>query len=301
MRIWIFQTGEPLHIDNLSYRPMRAMNLANFLVQRGHEVTIWSSAFFHQEKQHRSLAYQAIKVHDSLEIKLIPSSGYKKNIGLARIVDHIRLAINLRKLLANEHLTAPDAAFVGYPPIETAYVMTCWLKKKSIPYIVDVKDQWPSIFVERCPKPLRVLARTFFFLHFLMGKAVLRNANVVSSISSSFLNWCYEFSGRPVSKDGLVVPLTVKNDTYPRRMRKNRKNALMSKGVNLNDGQPKFCFVGSLSAAFDFGPIFEAAEQFESKEIEVQFLICGDGDEANKLKKRAAHLRNVVFLGWVEI
>ena len=50
MRVWIFQTGEPLHIDGDNYRPMRAMNLANILIKRGHYVTIWSSAFYHQEK-----------------------------------------------------------------------------------------------------------------------------------------------------------------------------------------------------------------------------------------------------------
>lgn len=38
--IWIFQTGEPLHIDGGSARPMRAMNLSNALVQAGHRVVL---------------------------------------------------------------------------------------------------------------------------------------------------------------------------------------------------------------------------------------------------------------------
>jgi hypothetical protein len=38
--IWIFQTGEPLHIDGGSARPMRAMNLSNTLVQAGHRVVL---------------------------------------------------------------------------------------------------------------------------------------------------------------------------------------------------------------------------------------------------------------------
>ena len=60
MNIWIFQTGEPLHSDNNNPRPMRAMNLANKLIDRGHKVTLWSSAFFHQSKTHRATKYEDI-------------------------------------------------------------------------------------------------------------------------------------------------------------------------------------------------------------------------------------------------
>ena len=49
MKIWIFQSGEPLHTDADNLRPMRAMNLANVLLDMGHEVVLWSSSFFHQE------------------------------------------------------------------------------------------------------------------------------------------------------------------------------------------------------------------------------------------------------------
>ena len=53
MEIWIIQTGEPLHCDDDNSRPMRAMNLANFMIERGHKVVIWSSDFYHQKGKHR--------------------------------------------------------------------------------------------------------------------------------------------------------------------------------------------------------------------------------------------------------
>jgi hypothetical protein len=76
--IWVFQTGEPLHIDGENVRPMLTMNLSNALVQAGHRVVLWSSAFYHQEKRHRSNQYQCIPVSKNLEIRLIPSRGYIK-------------------------------------------------------------------------------------------------------------------------------------------------------------------------------------------------------------------------------
>ena len=48
MHVWIFQSGEPLHSDNDNARPMRCMNLANTLVERGHSVLLLSSSFYHQ-------------------------------------------------------------------------------------------------------------------------------------------------------------------------------------------------------------------------------------------------------------
>ena len=53
LTVWIFQTGEPLHIDRDDPRPMRAMNLSDFLVNSGHKVVLWSSDFYHQKKEHR--------------------------------------------------------------------------------------------------------------------------------------------------------------------------------------------------------------------------------------------------------
>ena len=53
MKIWILQTGEPLHIDKSGLRPMRAMNLSNALIEKGHDVVLWSSDFDHFSKKHR--------------------------------------------------------------------------------------------------------------------------------------------------------------------------------------------------------------------------------------------------------
>ena len=71
MNVWILQTGEPLHIDSAGLRPMRAMNLSNALINRGHQVTLWSSDFDHFSKQHRTGKTSMIKVSDNLEIRLI--------------------------------------------------------------------------------------------------------------------------------------------------------------------------------------------------------------------------------------
>ena len=130
MKIWILQTGEPLHINNVSLRPMRAMNLSNKLVDKGHQVVLISSAFNHQEKKHLATKYTIHKINNNLEIRLIPSCGYKKHIGFKRLLDHFQLAWNLNKILTKEK-SIPDIAFIGYPPIEAAFVFNSETKWNS--------------------------------------------------------------------------------------------------------------------------------------------------------------------------
>ena len=107
MNILIFQSGEPLHIDGGNPRPMRAMNFANKLVEKGHNVTLVSSRFYHQEKIQRKNP-DFTKINEKLSVYLISSPGYKKNVSLSRFYDHIILAINLRRFLKSNEIKKPD-------------------------------------------------------------------------------------------------------------------------------------------------------------------------------------------------
>ena len=75
MNIWLFQTGEPIHTDLQVERPMRAINLANALIEQGHSVVLWTAAFFHQKKTHRVAEFTIQHVSERLTICLVPSVG----------------------------------------------------------------------------------------------------------------------------------------------------------------------------------------------------------------------------------
>ena len=187
MIFWIFQTGEPLPSDQINPRKMRAYNLADILVSNGHKVVIWSSAFNHQDKIHRYKKFAEINVNKNLVVKLIPSPGYKKNISFGRLWDHYLLGVNL-KLLLSKHTEKPDVAFIGFPPIEFAYEAAEWMKKNKIPFMLDVKDQWPDIFVSRFPKILKPVVKLVLKNYFAKSKALMMEADAVSTISDSFLS-----------------------------------------------------------------------------------------------------------------
>ena len=300
MKVWIFQTGEPLHIDTILTRPMRAMNLANFLTSNAHEVTIWTSSFYHQSKEHRYNKFKSIKVSDKLTIKLIPSRGYKKNIGLSRLIDHIELGINLTNELAKiSKLELPSVSFIGYPPIEFGYKASMFLKKNNIPYILDAKDMWPDYFIEKIPKSFRFFGKLIFFPWFLMASYTFKNATSFSTISESFMNWMLKVGKREKNNLDIVAPTSTSYSDLYKENHTYLESKWMEIGVNLKKDKI-FFYAGTLNRTLDFEAIQFTAEKFAKINKNIKFVICGDGPEINIFMKKFSKASNVIFTGWLE-
>ena len=229
-----------------------------------------------------------------MEIRLIPSSGYIKNISVQRLYDHAMLAMNLNKALKKE-IILPDVAFIGYPPIEFAYVAQIWLKNKNIPTMLDIKDLWPEIFISSFHKIFRNFIKIFLFPYFYLAKKVINNATVVSSMTNAFLSYTINLYGRKVSEKDLAFPFS------------NPKIKVSSDDLNANkkwwldnwiDQKKLFriSYVGNISSNIDIASIKEAALYFEKK---IEFVICGDGPLFEFYKKKFNGILNVKFPGRV--
>lgn len=297
LNVWILQTGEPLHVDSGSPRPMRAMNLANALVEAGHYVTLFSSDFSHAEKKHRFGHYQEVQVNEQLQYRLIPSPGYQGHIGLNRLYDHWVMGRNLDELLKNE-CQRPDVAFVGFPPIEVAYYLTRWLKKHKIPCLIDVKDQWPEIFVKALPSAVRPIGRVAFSPYFYMAKTAMRNATGISAMAQDFLNWGLSFARRQQNPNDRIVPLTPPQQSVDSNAHQAASTFWRQKGVSSD--RAKVVFIGTHSAAFDMTPVVAAARYFASKGNNVDFVICGTGPMTTQWQQAFGDASNVYFPGWID-
>ena len=297
MRICILQTGEPLHIDKGNYRPMRCMLLADKLIEKGHEVIIISSDFFHQRKIHRFNNFKLIKVKKNLEIQLIPSPGYKKHVGLKRIFDHIILALNLLLFLKNNKEFKPEKVFVGYPPIFTSLVIASWCVSRRISFMIDVKDKWPEHFLE----PFHPIARPFLKLllkpYFISSKYIFKKATKITSITDDYIKWIKSFSNdKNNSQRYFVSPLIRK--PFELTKKKLEESIEFWNQKNLNIFKDKyFCFIGSYTTSFDFEFIYKSANLLIKSHPKVKFILCGSGDQHENLMKEFYNLSNCMILG----
>lgn len=296
MNIWIFQTGEPLHCDEDGSRPMRAMNLANFLVSRGHKVVIWSSDFYHQKSKHRFNKDKTIRISNLLTIELVSSPGYKNNISIFRLYDHFILGIRFLKKLKNRK-DIPDIGFIGFPPMEVAYFVSRWFKRKQIKYFVDVKDPWPDHLVDAFPKKIKSIIKIIFLPYYLITRLTFRDSNGISAITKSFLDWSLELSDRKKNSNDFVFPLV--SMPYDEKYDQKLKSLEWAKSIVKNDASINIFFVGTIGKSFNFEPVLKAAEFFDTEQKKINFIICGDGELKKNAEDKSSSLQNVFFTGWI--
>jgi glycosyltransferase involved in cell wall biosynthesis len=292
MKVWIFQTGEPLQIDHENLRPMRAINLSNMLISRGHTVVIWSSDFNHFTKTHRFKGRKIIKYSEYLEIRLIPSFGYSSHFGLRRILDHLQLSFNLKKMLVG--LKSPDVAVIGYPPIETAWVFARWLSRNKVPFLVDIIVLWPDIFIRVFPFWIRKYVGFLLSPHRLMMKNTLRSADGISAPTAEFIDYCTLAIKKPGTSNNFVLPLTTPRIIYNQKEISSVNLWLDSKQIS-QTRHFRISFIGTLNNNFDFNPIIQVA-----KELKIELVIAGDGPEYKNLYLKCKNLPNIKMLGWID-
>lgn len=292
MNIWILQTGEPLPIDERIQRPMRAMNLSKAFSDMGHNVTIWSSNFDHYNKQFRERKFGTkVKIVNSrTNLRLINSTGYRKNISLMRLIDHLVLGMNLNREL--NRVDPPDLAIIGYPPIESSWFMARWLSRRSVPYFLDVKDAWPDIFYRGLPSLFFFLVRVAMKPYNYLAKRTFHSATGIVSISPTFLNWSLKKSGRKKSNKDFVLPLTSRIPECSENELK-QANLFWAKRLGSLDS-PLGIFVGSLNDSFDF----EILDSIPSN-IKVEFVIAGNGPNLGYLRTKYKDFPNIHLPGQI--
>jgi glycosyltransferase involved in cell wall biosynthesis len=265
------------------------MNLSKALIDQGHQVTLWSSDFDHFSKQHRFGTEKTINFSDQLTIRLIKSRGYKSHVGLSRLFDHAQLGWNLKKMLKSE--SPPDVAFIGYPPIEPAWIMSRWLKLHDTPTILDVKDAWPQVLVSAFPRALEHLVRAVFHPYFVMMKQTLGLSKGISSVSQEFLEWCLSIDGRKQNEYDFVFPLSTQERIFSNDEIASAEKWWHSLKIESSSTLTGY-FVGSITDAFDFDPIINTAQK-----LPVLFVLAGDGPNLESLRARTVDVPNLIFTG----
>lgn len=291
LKIWLVTMGEILPHDK-NGRRMRTAMLADRLAGRGHDVVWWTSAFDHFRKDWLFEMDAEVPVNNRLILFALKGTGYRKNISIARIIDHRVIARKFRK--RSREAATPDVIVVSMPPHNLAFEAVMFANENNIPVLVDVRDQWPDIFLDAVPGFLRGAARLALYKDFRMIEDTMRRANGLLAPTETFLQWGLGYARRERDwKDRVFHIGCMRHGGTPCAGR------LADPFERMKDKFIVF-FVGAISGAYHNPMIMiDAARQLSSHK-DIHFVIAGNGELFGSLKEASRDLDNVTLTGWLD-
>lgn len=296
MNIWLIQIGELLPLES-NVRKLRTAILADTLVARGHSVRWWASAFEHQRKVMRFAKDQEVSLSDRFALQVIKGCGYRRNVSLARYIDHQIVALKFRTQSAK--IPKPDVIVAAMPDHILAYEAARYARKNGVPFVVDIRDLWPDIFLSRCKNTgLYGLGRVALALDFARLTFLLKNADSLVSVSKGYLQWGLDKIGRTVSSFDKVFYLGYK--AYSRKAAGSNGSSDIPAWLRGREELKIFLFIGTFGVFYELELILDAAKRFEkSGKTDICFVLAGTGEKFDQISRKAAELQNVVLPGWI--
>jgi len=297
MNIWLIQTGEPLPIKN-GVRKMRTAILADKLLERGHKVLWWASAFEHQQKLMLSKRDRDFNISERYAIRVLRGCNYQKNVSLRRYLNYQIVSLKFR--FQSKRFSKPDAIVASMPDHLLAYEAARYAKKNNIPFIVDIRDLWPDIFLDRFKAMgLYGVGKIALTLDFARLTFLLKNADSLVAVSKGYLKWGLDKIGRPESLFDKVFYLGYKNSNA-RSLVNEDKSLSVPDWLKGREGQKVFVFIGTFGVSYELELIMDAAMRFSgSGRTDICFVLAGTGEKFDLISKKAAGLQNVVLPGWI--
>ncbi len=298
MRVWLIQIGEPLPSDGPHVRLLRTGILAETLADCGAEVVWWSAAFSHETKAHRTVREASIQINPGYTLKLLPSCGYTKNVSLARIRDHAQVAREFSRLAPSE--PPPDIIVSGLPTPGLCCAAASYASPRAVPLLLDLRDQWPEVFLDVLPSSLRWAGRMALRRSFSETKEACRRAGGLVAITPRFLDWGLSCAGRRAHSGDVVFPLGYKRRDYAPAVLDAARRDWDALGVSASPQWLTVCFFGTLGRQFALETVVEAARVLQRRRRRVRFVLCGTGESLPRLRRLAEDARNVFLPGRVD-
>ncbi len=295
MNIWLTQIGEQLPLS-LDTRKMRTALLADELVQRKHSVVWWASAFDHSSKKFLFDKDKEIFIKKNYSIRILKGKGYCNNVSISRYIDHKIIAEKLYAEICR--LQPPDIIVVSMPDHLTAFQAVRYANLKNVPVLVDVRDEWPDIFLTVFPKFLRLTVRRLLKKDFDSTANLLANCQAITSMMESLHQWALNKARRKkrwtdrVYYLGTMPPVDYDVDRISPQVKYLREST-RKRFVLL--------YIGTFGKHNDPTIMVEAAAEVKKahKSDYFTFIIAGDGKYHNKIAQKVENFDNVFLPGWV--
>jgi glycosyltransferase involved in cell wall biosynthesis len=271
--------------------------LAQQMADAGHDVTWWSATFYHQRKRFRGAEDMLVDLSENFRLRLIHTTGYRKNVSLARIRDHRQLE---RKFIRQARLLDPPDIILSAMPIPALCRAAAeYGIEKGVPVALDIRDLWPDVFLGLVPKSISGMARLALYPMKRTSTAACSMATAILGITPNYVEWGLGHARRKATALDRYFPMGY-SSKEPEPSEIGRAERFWD-GHEVRSDSETFiaCFFGWLGHHFEIEPILEAARILESDRRRFRFVFCGAGDNLERYRQMAADLPSVLFAGFV--
>lgn len=296
MNVWIVTIGEPIINNQDNLRLHRHGLLANYISSNtDHKVIWWTSLFNHFTKKFEFKNEKEYCPNKNLTVKLIKGTGYKKNVSIARILDHWKIKKRFAKKILNE-IEKPDVIIASFPTIGLCNESIKYGYVNKIPVLIDYRDLWPEAFEDIAPNFIKPIFKTIFHPLHVHTNRVLRGASGIIGITDNFLHLALNKINRKQNYFDNYFPHTYKKLLLSADDIAIQSDYWLSKSVK-DDDSIKICFFGTLGHQFDLETVVESFDKL--KEQNIKLIICGSGHKKEHLVKIASNNPNIIFPGYM--
>jgi len=182
--VWLVNPYGPLPSEQ--WREYRFTTLGRALTRAGYNVTWWTADFSHHFKVHRHGGWAELSAGPHFRIRLVPTPGYRRHIGIGRLWFEAVFAARLYAKACHEKppalIIAPDT------PQVVAAAAARLARRFGAKLVVDVMDLWPELFELAVPQFLREVFRPLFWPFHALRRAVRRKADAITALCPSYLH-----------------------------------------------------------------------------------------------------------------
>lgn len=293
MKVWLINPYGP--IPGESWRDYRFSMMAEALDEAGHEVIWWTSNFSHHFKKFRSEDWQDRQLTPRIQVRLVPTPGYKRNIGLGRVIRDIVFAV--RAYRRGKQEVAPDCIVYSESPLTFGYAGQKLAEFHKAPVIFDQMDLWPELFEQVFSRWFRPFVRGALSPVYANRRHNYNRLDGVMSLAKPYLEAAFSVAPILRTRPNTLVYNGIDVDVFRSEMMQNSKAFQAVKPKQA--GEIWAVFAGSLGPSYDIPTLMEVARRLEGTNSKIRLIVAGDGPYAEQVAQFIADRgdKRLLFVG----
>lgn len=288
-KVAVIQIGESIPVIDSGMGYFRYGKIAKYLAEANYDVQLITNTYRHSTKTFRFLKNTRVKLENNLQcVCLHALPKYNKNISLQRLLHYKTFSYKLKKYLENENF---DLLILGLPSIENAVVCRNYCLRNKIPYILDIIDIWPDVYLSIFPKNIRSYLSFLIFKDKIKIRKVIEDATFSTYISKSYLEW-----GRKTAPKQKYHYLSYLGSNI---CRTNLNGTLSNKVLNFISNYKYIClYVGSTGNSYDISTLIKSSVLINSQKNDIGIIIVGKLTQKQISLLKVFH-NNIISTGWL--